>query len=71
VLDPHFPDERIARHGFDSAGAERLGEYDLAAILTDHADLPYEAIAAEIPLVFDSRGVYRRLGLEVSNVEAL
>ncbi len=71
VYDPHVSDERIRHHGFEVAGAGDLDRFDLAAILTDHAVQPYEAIAAEVPLVFDTRGVYRRLGLEASNVEAL
>ncbi len=71
VYDPHVSEDRIRHHGFEVAGAGDFGRFDLATILTDHAVLPYEAIAAEVPLVFDTRGVYRRLGLEASNVEAL
>jgi UDP-N-acetyl-D-glucosamine dehydrogenase len=71
VLDPHVAEERITRHGFEVASADDLSAFDLAAILTDHSDLSYEKIAALVPVVFDSRGVYRRLGLEAPNVEAL
>lgn len=71
VLDPHVSPERIAELGFQVAGATDISGFDLAAILTDHSDLPYQAIADEVPLVFDSRGVYRRLGLQAPNVEPL
>jgi UDP-N-acetyl-D-glucosamine dehydrogenase len=71
VLDPFVGADRIEGHGFVVASDDDLGGYDLAAILTDHAGIPYERIAKEVPLVFDARGVYRRLGLEAPNVEAL
>jgi UDP-N-acetyl-D-glucosamine dehydrogenase len=72
VLDPYVSHTRIAALGFDVTPiGESLADFDLAAILTDHTDLPYEIIARDVPLVFDSRGVYRRLGIPASNVEAL
>jgi UDP-N-acetyl-D-glucosamine dehydrogenase len=71
VFDPHVSDERITNHGFEVTSGDDLSGFDLAAILTDHSGLPYEAIARDVPLVFDARGVYRRLGLEAPNVEPL
>jgi UDP-N-acetyl-D-glucosamine dehydrogenase len=72
VLDPHIGPARIEALGFEvTPMGESLSGFDLAAILTDHSDLPYPVIARDVPLVFDSRGVYRRLGIEASNVEAL
>jgi UDP-N-acetyl-D-mannosaminuronate dehydrogenase len=71
VFDPHVSDERITNHGFEVTSGDDLSGFDLAAILTDHSGLPYEAIAGDVPLVFDARGVYRRLGLEAPNVEPL
>lgn len=71
VFDPHVSDERITHHGFEVASGNDLSGFDVAAILTDHSGLPYEAIARDVPLVFDARGVYRRLGLEAPNVEPL
>ena len=72
VLDPHISPDRIEALGFEvTRMGESLSGFDLAAILTDHADLPYSVIARDVPLVFDSRGVYRRLGILASNVEAL
>ena len=71
IFDPHVASERIEAHGFQVANGSDLSGFDLAAILTDHSDLPYEMIAAQVPQVFDARGVYRRRGIEASNVEAL
>ncbi len=71
IFDPHVAAERIEAHGFQVADGDDLTAFDLAAILTDHSDLPYERIAAQVPQVFDARGVYRRRGIEASNVEAL
>jgi UDP-N-acetyl-D-glucosamine dehydrogenase len=72
VFDPHLDSGRIEALGFEVTTLDdNLGDFDLAAILTDHADLPYSTIADEVPLVFDSRGVYRRLGIQALNVEAL
>jgi UDP-N-acetyl-D-glucosamine dehydrogenase len=70
IFDPHISKERIERHGFSVAGDDLSG-FALAAILTDHDDIPYEEIARQVPLVFDARGVYRRLGIVSDNVEAL
>ena len=71
VLDPHIEYSRIESHGFEVADQASLESYDLAVILTDHTSVPYEGIAESVPQVFDSRGIYRRLGLAASNVEAL
>jgi hypothetical protein len=40
-------------------------------VLTDHDVVDYVELAARVPLVFDTRGVYRRLGLRPDNVVAL
>jgi UDP-N-acetyl-D-glucosamine dehydrogenase len=40
-------------------------------VLTDHDDVDYSALADRVPLVFDTRGVYRRLGLRRENVVTL
>ncbi|MGM0617830.1 MAG: nucleotide sugar dehydrogenase [Actinomycetota bacterium] len=72
VVDPHVDEERLARHGFavgTLTGA--LGAWDLAVVLTDHDAIDYDALAAEVDVVFDTRGVYRRKGLTAANVVAL
>lgn len=72
VLDPMIDDDRIRDHGFEPVGeTDDLGRFALAAILTDHSDVDYERIAREVPVVYDARGVYRRLGLQFGNVVAL
>lgn len=72
VVDPHVDEERLARHGF-AVGAltGALGTWDLAVVLTDHDAIDYEALAAEVDIVFDTRGVYRRKGLTAANVVSL
>jgi UDP-N-acetyl-D-glucosamine dehydrogenase len=72
VLDPIVGEDRIRAHGFGPVSEkENLDRFALAAILTDHAELDYEKIAREVPVVYDARGVYRRLGLKRSNVVSL
>ena len=70
-LDPFIDDRRIEKHGFEAANDGDFSGFDLAVILTDHSSISYEVIARSVPLVFDTRGVYRRLGLEFENVNAL
>ena len=72
VHDPLVPVERLARDGYrviDDLGD--LEGWDLAIVLTDHDAVDYAALAAQVPLVFDTRGVYRRLGERPDNVVTL
>jgi UDP-N-acetyl-D-glucosamine dehydrogenase len=72
VLDHFVGDDRIRRHGFEPVSADSdLSKYAIAVILTDHSGVDYERIAREVPVVYDARGVYRRLGLNFDNVIAL
>lgn len=72
VLDPVVGDERIRQHGFEAVSEDDdLSRFALAAVLTDHPGIDYVALANQVPVVFDTRGVYRRLGIEADNVEAL
>ena len=72
VLDPMVGEQRIREHGFDPvAPEESLTRFQLAAVLTDHASIDYERIAREVKVVYDARGVYRRLGIGSENVVAL
>lgn len=34
-----------------------------AAVLTDHTAIDYQKVVEQVPVVYDSRGVYRKLGL--------
>ncbi len=69
VLDPVVGAERIKSRGL--IPSKSLEGYDLAAILTDHSTIDYRKVSEEVPVVFDARGVYRRLRIEVANVVAL
>lgn len=72
VLDPVVGNERIAEHGYKAANAEDdFSGFAIAVVLTDHANLDYAAIADAVPIVYDARGVYRRLGIERTNVVVL
>jgi UDP-N-acetyl-D-glucosamine dehydrogenase len=72
VHDPHVDAERVATSGFEVVpGFDDLSGWELAVVLTDHDGVDYERLAAGVPQVFDTRGVYRRLGLELPNVVTL
>lgn len=72
VLDPHVPNERLARHGFDPVDADAsLEGWTMAVVLTDHDAIDYAGVAAQVDVVFDTRGVYRRKGVEADNVVVL
>jgi len=72
VLDPKIGDERIRYHGFEPVAPDTdFGRFALAAILTDHDSVDYQKIAREVPVVYDARGVYRRLGIVSENIVAL
>jgi hypothetical protein len=54
-----------------TAGVVGLGYVGLRLVVTDHSGAPYRQFARSAERVFDTRGVYRRLGLTVDNVEYL
>lgn len=72
VLDPVVGASRIKAHGYEAVGVDDdFSSFSLAAVLTDHDGIDYERIAREVPLVYDTRGVYRRLGIVSDNVSPL
>ncbi len=71
LLDPHVEPARLARHGHAVVDAVGQADWAMAVVLTDHDDIDYAAIAAAVPVVFDTRGVYRRRGLVLDNVVVL
>lgn len=72
VHDPLVDPGRLGRDGYEVVGAlDGLTGWDLAIVLTDHDVVDYAELAASVPLVFDTRGVYRRLGLRADNVVTL
>jgi UDP-N-acetyl-D-glucosamine dehydrogenase len=72
VLDPFVGSERIDGHGFAVVEpGDDLERFAMAVVLTDHDGIDYAGIAAQVPVVFDAKGAYRRRGLDAGNVVAL
>lgn len=72
VLDPVVGSERIGEHGFTVVEpGDDLERFAMTVVLTDHDGIDYAGIAAEVPVVFDAKGAYRRRGLDAGNVVAL
>jgi nucleotide sugar dehydrogenase len=72
VLDPVVGTERLHAMGLKTHEPDSpFDGYAIAAILTDHTAIDYPAIADAVPLVYDARGVYRRLGATPTNVDTL
>ena len=68
--DPFFPELPLTRDHASLAGrqsvaiAEKmLGSYDAVAVLTDHTDIDYEAIADNAKLIFDARNAFASRGM--------
>jgi UDP-N-acetyl-D-glucosamine dehydrogenase len=72
VLDPVVGAERISALGFKPVEpGDDLGHFRLAAILTDHSAVDYQKIVDEVPIIYDTRGVYRRRGISSPKVTSL
>lgn len=72
VLDTVVGEDRIRHHGFEPVSPDAdLSGFPLAVVLTDHHSLDYVKVAEQVGEVFDTRGIYRRLGIEAANVTAL
>lgn len=70
--DPLVEPARLAQYGFRTVEDGRVpADVSLAVILTDHDLFDYPAIAAAVPVVFDTRGAYARRGLAADNVVPL
>jgi len=57
---PELPGHGLASVGLDEA----LGSCDVAAIVTAHPDVDYEAVVAAAPLVIDFRGITRKISAD-------
>lgn len=67
--DPHVPVfPKMREHDFElsslSLTPETIAAQDAVLLLTDHSAFDYEMIAQNAKLLVDTRGVYRRLGIE-------
>jgi UDP-N-acetyl-D-glucosamine dehydrogenase len=72
LVDPHVPDDRLARHGHEVVAHDgSFTDWTMAVVLTDHDALDYERLASQVEVVFDTRGIYRRKGVEADNVVVL
>jgi UDP-N-acetyl-D-glucosamine dehydrogenase len=69
VIEPLLSQASVEAHGVTAVNnGSGLGAIDLAVVLTDHDDIDYAAIAAAVPVVFDTRAAYRRRGIVADNV---
>ena len=72
VVDPHVDPASLARFGYEVVtNGDDVSGWTLAVVLTDHDAIDYHRLAEQVDIVFDTRGVYRRLGLNSGNVIAL
>lgn len=72
VYDPVVGADRIRSRGYAAATDDAdLNAFDIAIVLTDHQVIDLEAIADAIPIVFDTRGAYRRRGIDRAHVSSL
>jgi len=72
VLDPIVGKDGIEAHGFTAVAPEdSFADFAVAVLLTDHDVLDLKKIAAEVDLVLDTRGAFRRSGFVTENVESL
>jgi UDP-N-acetyl-D-glucosamine dehydrogenase len=71
LYDPHVGAEALARHGHEVVADFEEAEWDIAIVLTDHDDVPYAQLAHHVSVVFDTRGVYRRKGIDMDNLLVL
>ena len=72
VLDPVVGRERITALGYKPVDEDDdFSRFALAAILTDHTSIDYQKIVDQVPIVYDARGILRRLGIDAPNVTSL
>ncbi len=71
---PQCPSTRRHKHfsGMKSIELtkENLKKYSAAILVTDHDDVDYELISKEVPIIVDTRGVYRKLNISKNIVQA-
>jgi UDP-N-acetyl-D-glucosamine dehydrogenase len=72
LVDPHVPVDRLGKQGHEVVAHDgSFTGWTMAVVLTDHDNLDYARVASEVDVVFDTRGVYRRLGIQSDNVVVL
>jgi UDP-N-acetyl-D-glucosamine dehydrogenase len=75
--DPYIPQcpstrkhKNFARMKSIELTKENLKKYSAAIVVTDHDDVDYELISKEVPIIVDTRGVYRKLNISKNIVQA-
>jgi UDP-N-acetyl-D-mannosaminuronate dehydrogenase len=72
IHDPVVGAERVRRRGFRAVDAlDDLDGYDIAVVLTDHDAVDLTGVADRVPIVFDTRGAFRRRGIAANHVTTL
>jgi len=72
VLDPVVGSEGITALGYKPIEqSDNLDPFQIAVILTDHSSIDYQRIVDEVPLVYDSRGILRRLEIQAPGITSL
>jgi UDP-N-acetyl-D-glucosamine dehydrogenase len=72
VFDPVVGADRVRARGYTAIDAHSArGAFDIAVILTDHDVIDLASVAAQVPIVFDTRGAFRRRGLAADHVSTL
>jgi len=72
VLDELVGTARVKLHGYEAIAEQGdFRSFDIAIVLTDHDSVDYAAVARQVPLVFDTRRVFRRIGVSQENVVSL
>ncbi|MCX7835069.1 MAG: nucleotide sugar dehydrogenase [bacterium] len=68
--DPHVPSIREENHSIQSIAltSDKLNEYDLVVITTDHKKVDYQLVIDHSKLIFDTRNALQKLGYKGNNV---
>ena len=59
--DPHAATVTIGSHTLRSVPFEKLGQYDVVVIVTDHSSVDYKVVAREAKLLVDTRNAMKSL----------
>jgi UDP-N-acetyl-D-glucosamine dehydrogenase len=72
IFDPVVGSKRVRARGYAAVESDAdLTEFDIAVVLTDHDIIDLKMVAERVPIVFDTRGAYRRRGLTADHITTL
>ena len=71
--DPYISETKIGRQNQKNLKSIKLSKkeikkYDAIVILTDHDKIDFKMIARESKMIFDTRGVYKKLNIESKKI---